>query len=348
MAQLIDLLGHKFGDLVVVARASPRNAKTFWGCRCDCGTFVEVNASSLKRGYTKSCGCALDHAAARRRKELAGQRFGRWLVLERTSSPSDSRSHWRCRCDCGTVKAVSATSLRSGATHSCGCLTVDVLRAGRADLTGQRFNRWTVLRFWGHTPTKKAMWECRCDCGSLGQVEGSNLKGGASKSCGCLTAELNKARSIHSLSGSPERGVYYNMLSRCSNENRKDYKNYGGRGIRPCAAWETPPVGFLRFYEILGARPSSHHTLDRIDNNRGYDCGACADCRGRCAPLNCRWLGRTGQARNKRRLRMLKHPVSGEEMCLTAWAMRLGVSPAALTGRLQRGVPLEQALTGPW
>lgn len=57
--------------------------------------------------------------------DLAGRRFGRWLVLHRTDPPLDwkhGRVWWFCRCDCGTEKAVFGNSLRSGGSHSCGCL----------------------------------------------------------------------------------------------------------------------------------------------------------------------------------------------------------------------------------
>ena len=57
------------------------------------------------------------------------------------------------------------------------------------DLTGQIFNRWTVIKNahkdrWGHT-----MWLCNCECGTERAVVGHQLKNGVSKSCGCLHKE---------------------------------------------------------------------------------------------------------------------------------------------------------------
>ena len=59
------------------------------------------------------------------------------------------------------------------------------------DLTGQKFNRWTVIRFY-ETKNRKTYWECQCDCGTIKIVAGHGLKDGKSKSCGCLQREKAK------------------------------------------------------------------------------------------------------------------------------------------------------------
>jgi hypothetical protein len=60
--------------------------------------------------------------------DLTGQRFGRLTVLE--SAPRvDAYARWRCRCECGTLIAVSSRDLRQGNVKSCGCLRRDTARA---------------------------------------------------------------------------------------------------------------------------------------------------------------------------------------------------------------------------
>lgn len=54
--------------------------------------------------------------------DLAGQRFGRWTVLEEDGRDERGRVLWRCRCDCGTERAVKGWRLREGTNRSCGCL----------------------------------------------------------------------------------------------------------------------------------------------------------------------------------------------------------------------------------
>lgn len=54
----------------------------------------------------------------------SGMRFGRWVLLERDRSKT--RCYWMCKCDCGTVRSVCFTNLRSGSSKSCGCYKAEV------------------------------------------------------------------------------------------------------------------------------------------------------------------------------------------------------------------------------
>ena len=63
---------------------------------------------------------------------LTGQRFGRLIVLEKTSKPENSNkrcAYWKCLCDCGQIKVVSSQSLRDGSTKRCGCLLEEYLHS---------------------------------------------------------------------------------------------------------------------------------------------------------------------------------------------------------------------------
>jgi len=75
------------------------------------------------------------------------------------------------------------------------------------------------------------------------------------------------------------------MKQRCYNSKLKNYKDYGGRGIRVCAQWV---VSFEHFLADMGPRPSPHHSLDREDVDGWY------------TPDNCRWATAKEQANNKR------------------------------------------------
>lgn len=74
------------------------------------------------------------------------------------------------------------------------------------------------------------------------------------------------------------------MWSRCTNPNEESYANYGGRGIRVCAAW----VRFEQFAADVGMPPTPDHTLDRIDSDGDY------------APGNVRWALWEIQTHNRR------------------------------------------------
>ncbi len=100
---------------------------------------------------------------------LTGQRFGRLVVLrevENHISPSGTKyRQWECQCDCGNKVNVLQTSLRKGATKSCGCLQ-DVFK--ETDLTGQRIGQLTVMSKTDDAPLSgNTIWKCTCDCGNI-------------------------------------------------------------------------------------------------------------------------------------------------------------------------------------
>lgn len=99
------------------------------------------------------------------------------------------RATWVCQCPyCGKYFAVSAHNVLSGHTKSCGCLISQSLRE---DLTGQKFGRLTVLNY--HcSKNENPIWKCRCDCGNITYVYSYCLKGGTTKSCGCLRSGLEE------------------------------------------------------------------------------------------------------------------------------------------------------------
>ena len=52
-----DLIGQRFGRLVVIEKLPSKNRRCWWKCKCDCGNFKDVPTTSLTLGDTKSCGC---------------------------------------------------------------------------------------------------------------------------------------------------------------------------------------------------------------------------------------------------------------------------------------------------
>lgn len=120
----IDLIGKKFGNLVVLERAPNRNAKTVWICKCDCGKTEQraIFANNLLSGTSTSCGCI----SAGHRIDLTNKRFGRLKVLGINNEQSISGSlKWNCICDCRNEKVISGALLRGGNTKSCGCLKLE-------------------------------------------------------------------------------------------------------------------------------------------------------------------------------------------------------------------------------
>jgi hypothetical protein len=157
-----------------------------------------------------------------------------------------------------------------------------VIMSRKIILDGLRFGRLVVAETIG--TRVRAI----CDCGQTTETEKYSLKSGLTKSCGCLKNEGRPRTHGESPRGSwtPEYRAGVNMVTRCHNPKATRYKNWGGRGISVCDEWRHDYEAFLSH---VGRRPSPTHSLDRIDNNRGYE------------PGNVRWATREQQARNTRK-----------------------------------------------
>lgn len=142
-------------------------------------------------------------------------------------------------------------------------------------------------------------WLVRCDCGSLHVVRFWKLAASAAAIgrrgrppvlCGdCLAPRPKGRRTRHGMSKTAEYHVWYGAYTRCHKPGSHGYADYGGRGIRMCREWHPPgDPGFLRFLEHVGPRPSAKHSLDRIDNDAGYE------------PGNVRWATWGQQIENRR------------------------------------------------
>ncbi len=78
--------------------------------------------------------------------DLAGRRFGRFIVLARAGSNGERKAMWRCICICGNERLICGRSLLTGNSNSCGCLRSEVLK--RIKKT-HGLTRSATYRTWG-------------------------------------------------------------------------------------------------------------------------------------------------------------------------------------------------------
>lgn len=192
------------------------------------------------------------------------------------------------------------------------------------DLTGQKFGRWTVIKYIGNSK-----WLCKCDCGNIKVVQGGSLKNGNTQSCGCLQKE--KASFImkkHGLYKSRLYKLWRSMKNRCQFKTNLSYKNYGGRGIKVCDEWLNDFMNFYNWAMANGYKDDL--TIERIDVNGNYE------------PNNCKWINNIEQAWNRRSSYFITY--NNETHCLAEWAKIYNIKYNTLWARIKRGSTFKEAI----
>ena len=199
--------------------------------------------------------------------------------------------------------------------------------------TGDRFGRLVIECELPRNKHGRRMFKCRCDCGGFRTTRQDSLVTGRTTSCGCKHRERAKTLAktyltAHGHHGSPEYVSWRAMKTRCLNPNHEWFDRYSKLGI--CEEWIED---FEKFLSDVGHRPSSEHTLERIDNNKGY------------FPGNVKWATRKEQARNTRSSRIVT--VEGVSRTVTEWSEITGVPATAIFKRLDAGRDPKEAVWKP-
>lgn len=201
----------------------------------------------------------------------------------------------------------------------------------KIDLSGMKFGRLTVLEF-AFNKSRRSYWKCKCECGNHKIIEGYKLKTGHTKSCGCLSREnFEKLKNMsikHNLCNTRLYRAWINMKNRCYNKKLKEYKNYGGRGIKVCDEWKND---FLVFYKwSIENGYSDDLTIDRIDVNGNYE------------PSNCRWTTIEIQANNKTNNHFITY--NNQTLTINQWARKLNIPRETIKTRLGKKYPINIVL----
>lgn len=198
------------------------------------------------------------------------------------------------------------------------------------NLVGKLFGRLLVVEKDDEkSKDGKTKWICKCIIdGNVVSVIDRDLKAGKTKSCGCIKRENTKnMATTHGMSSSPEYGIWCNMKSRCYNPNSTEFHRYGNHGIGMCGAWRD---SFEAFYRDMGPRPSPEHSIDRIENNKGY------------FKANCRWATKQTQSVNRRNVTL--YDFKGDSLSLAEIARICNIHDQTLRDRVKKGMSIEEAV----
>lgn len=126
----------------------------------------------------------------------------------------------------------------------------------------------------------------------------------------------------HGLSGTPEYTCWAHMMDRCYNPRSHLWNYYGQRGVVVCDRWRS---SFLAFLADMGKRPTSQHSIDRIDNAGNYE------------PDNCRWATKHEQRTNQRSARRTNViTIDGQTLTLADWCRAFGMPYYTVEARIRR------------
>jgi hypothetical protein len=129
----------------------------------------------------------------------------------------------------------------------------------------------------------------------------------------------------------PEYRAWVELMRRCRSSDPKRSKYY--RSVVVCRRW-SGLNGSTNFLKDMGPKPTSKHSIDRINNKKGY------------SPSNCRWATRTEQSNNRRNNIIIN--VYGEKIILEELSRLLRISPQTLSNRVKSNWPIEQLMSQPY
>lgn len=211
----------------------------------------------------------------RKVKDLTGQHFGSWTVIERVPTRYGNTAFWLCRCQCGTLFDIPGATLRNG--ESLGCKYCNSRRRKTfKDLTGQSFGGWTVLTSIPPTEVKhNNLWLAKCGCGKEQDLSTTRLKR-AKKGCSACSRKTNEAIRYR-----PFEALYLKAMRSAKRDGHNftiTYEEFLSVKADICHYCNAP----LKWADFCVSKNGQGYNLDRMNNNLGYITGNVVSCCKRC------------------------------------------------------------------
>lgn len=209
------------------------------------------------------------------------------------------------------------------------------------NLSNCKFGRLTVLYrcedYIGKNNRKQVQWLCLCECGNYTKVVANNLLSGNTQSCGCYHIDTARNTIIQTNYKHGDATIndikrlyhiWIAMKARCNNPTAHAYEQYGGREIKVCPEWNDNYLNFKDW--ALSHGYNDNLSIDRIDNNKGYE------------PDNCRWVSPLKQANNKRNNNYLVY--QNETKTIAEWARQFNINYKWFYRHIKKGFTIQQIL----
>ena len=187
-------------------------------------------------------------------------------------------------------------------------------------------SKLTIIGLDHKDKNSKKYFQCRCDCGNLTVVQGGHITSGNIISCGC------SLRTKQGLSNTPEGRAIKGAIRRCYSPDYKSYHTYGERGLTVSERYKGYD-GIKNLIDDIGRKPTPKHSLDRIDNDKGYE------------PGNLKWSTRREQDERRTNSRVIIY--KGESLILERWAEKFGINSSTIRWRLENSWSVDRAFTTP-
>ena len=195
---------------------------------------------------------------------------------------------------------------------------------------GKTYGKLTILNE-PELPRQGSKVEVQCSCGVKTTKPWHSVAYGNTSSCGCIKFTAGKESNKN-----PLYKTYCGIKRRCNNQADKDYKRYGGKGIK--CEWKS----FIEFKQDMEFEYLEHvkqygklnTSIDRIDGTKNY----CKE--------NCRWATISEQARNKSTNRFITY--KNQTLTYAEWAKILGVPRQSIRYRVEIGLTPEQIIETPF
>lgn len=196
---------------------------------------------------------------------------------------------------------------------------------------------WLTIKSYERCPeTGRVIWVAECKCGNVIRMRESCRR--QNKSCGCFRksglVDWNSKTKTHGESKSFLYVKWKGIKNRCFNKNCKEYRLYGGRGISVFSGWIDDFVAFRDYMnKSLGNKPVGRYSLDRIDNDKGYE------------PGNLRWADHKTQTRNRSMVPMFE--AFGAKRSVAEWSEITGIKAETIRARIKNGWAIDIAVSHP-